>query len=288
MPPKIPTREELDRMNAEWVEPFDARTAPEGLHYGLYDTSVRGPGKQGSYWYVLPDGYQEDESKSYPVLIWLHGGMSRGITGAAAGLLYRDAMAAGLMTKTVIFFPQALPVGWYLNSIDGQFLIEDVLIKDFIPHIDATFRTTGQRGIEGFSMGGFGSSHLGLKFSDLFRAISCIAPAILPSLDHEPKEFVWDTFRGDNDYYQQSHPKTLLRVHQEKLRQAGIRIRLLAGSQDHRLTAAIESLHQLMDDAGVQHETSTVQDAGHDFMLILRGLGSEAYAFWNRAFEHKK
>lgn len=49
-----------------------------------------------------------------------------------------------------------------------QFPIEDVIIKDFVPHVDATFRTNGQHGLEGFSMGGYGSAHLGLKFSNLF------------------------------------------------------------------------------------------------------------------------
>lgn len=49
-----------------------------------------------------------------------------------------------------------------------QFPIEDVIIKDFVPHVDATFRTNGQHGLEGFPMGGYGSAHLGLKFSNLF------------------------------------------------------------------------------------------------------------------------
>lgn len=86
-------------MNSEWIEPYDADTAPTGLTYALYDTKVCGEEKQGSYWYSLPDGYEDDPTTTHPVFIWLHGGMSRATQGAVAVKMYKDAVKAGKMPK---------------------------------------------------------------------------------------------------------------------------------------------------------------------------------------------
>ncbi|KAJ5730332.1 uncharacterized protein N7483_004840 [Penicillium malachiteum] len=257
MPPYLPTPEELDRMNNEWVEPYDPENGPKNIEDGIYETTVRGQDTQGSYWYHLPPGYNTNTTQTYPVLIWLHGGMSRA----------------------------TLPVGWYLNSIDGKFPIEDVVIQNFIPHIDSTFRTNGKRGIEGFSMGGYGAAHLDCRYNELFHGVSPIAPAILPSLDNEPKERVWDTFRGDQGYYDLNHPAHLLREKKEQVKSATIRVRLLSGGDDTRLTEAIQLLSKLMADAGVEHYRKDVLGAGHEYDLILQGLGDDAYGFWKDAFE---
>ena len=119
---------------------------------------------------------------------------------------------AGPLPETIVVLPQALPVGWYVNSKDGKRPVEDVIIKDLIPHIDATYRTINRRearGIEGMSMGGYGALHLGLKYPDLFGAISSVAPSIMRSLDDEPKESTFDTFGDDQAYYDAKAPGPL-------------------------------------------------------------------------------
>ncbi|OJJ45900.1 hypothetical protein ASPZODRAFT_17333 [Penicilliopsis zonata CBS 506.65] len=282
MPPYLPTTEELDAMNNEWVEPNT--TAYEGMTYALYDQPVRGEDKQGSYWYSLPEGYETDTAKRYPVLVWLHGGMSRGSQAATAVKMYREAMAKGTMPPTILVAPQGLPVGWYINSIDHKFPVEDVLIKDLLPHLDATFRTNGKRGIEGFSMGGYGAAHLGIRYNSLFRGVSSIAPAVLPSLANEPKERVWDTFRGDQSYYDKEHPLFLLREKSEELRTATIRVRLLSGGDDTRLTEAIAKMSAVMNELGVVHYRKDIAGAGHEYDQILEGLADDAFTFWNDAF----
>ncbi|CAK7227537.1 hypothetical protein SBRCBS47491_006603 [Sporothrix bragantina] len=297
MPPFTPSPEHLEKLNLEWVEPYDADTAPANLTFATYDTPVRGPGTQGSYWYRLPPGYADETNVStrYPVLYWLHGGMARGSQGAKAVALYTAAMEAGQMPPVILVLPQGLPVGWYLNSIDRKYPIEDVLIKDLLPHVDTTFRTSGVRGIEGFSMGGYGSLHLGLRYHELFLGggISAIAPAILSSLKDEPQVRIWDTFRGSQAYYDENHPLTLATNKAEALRTAvtsperetrGLRIRLLSGGDDLRLTDAIARLSSVLDEVGVPHERQDVPGAGHEYDLILAGLGDNAAGFWGRAF----
>lgn len=120
MPPFTPSPEHIEKLNEDWIEPWDEESKPSNLTFGLYETRSRGTGTQGSYWYKVPVGYDDasNSKKRYPVIIWLHGGMSRGSQGAKAVEMYTEAMAAGKMPQSIIVLPQGLPVGWYLNSID--------------------------------------------------------------------------------------------------------------------------------------------------------------------------
>ncbi|KAJ5707342.1 hypothetical protein N7488_007143 [Penicillium malachiteum] len=274
MPPYLPTPEELDRMNNEWVEPYDPENAPKNIEYGIYETTVRGQGTQGSYWYRLPPDYNTNTTQTYPVLVWLHGGMSRASQGAGScrdvpGGNGRSA-ASGLVLELDRWEIPDRGCGGFRTSFR-------ISTPPSVPN--------GKRGIEGFSMGGYGAAHLGFRYSELFHGVSPIAPAILPSLDNEPKERVWDTFRGDQGYYDLNHPAQLLREKKEQLKSATIRVRLLSGGDDTRLTEAIQLLSELMAEAGVEHYRKDVLGAGHEYDLILQGLGDDAYGFWKHAFE---
>jgi S-formylglutathione hydrolase FrmB len=69
----------------------------------------------------------------------------------------------------------------YSDTHDGQYPLETVIITDLIPHIDATYRTIAARearGVNGFSMGGFGAAHLGFKYPDVFGVDSIMAPPL--------------------------------------------------------------------------------------------------------------
>jgi len=196
------------------------------------------------------------------------------------------AVRTGLMPEVIVVLPQALPVGWYVNSKDGKRPVEDVVIKDLISHIDATYRTVAQRearGIEGMSMGGYGALHLGMKHPALFGAISSVAPAILQDLSDEPRERTFDTFADDEAYYDANSPWTLARANATALRQ-GTTIRLLAGSQDGRLRSAIVAFDALLTELEIPHLFAEVKGAGHVYKDIVDGLGEGGNAFWRQAF----
>ena len=193
---------------------------------------------------------------------------------------------AGLLPETIVVLPQALPVGWYVNSKDGKRPIEDVIVKDLVPRVDATYRTVARResrGIEGMSMGGYGALHLGMKYPGLFGTISSVAPAILPDLKDEPRERTFDTFGDDEAYYAANGPWTLARENAPALRK-GCTIRLLAGDEDARLRSAIIRFHELLSELGIPHQFSEVKGAGHVYEDIVRGLPDGGFAFWRRAF----
>ena len=79
----------------------------------------------------------------------------------------------------------------YCDTPDGKYPVESVIMKDLIPHVDATYRTVASRegrAVEGFSMGGFGAAHFGFKYPEVFGVVSIEAPALLgPDVQgHDP------------------------------------------------------------------------------------------------------
>ncbi|KAF0315497.1 esterase [Colletotrichum asianum] len=286
-PPPMPTPEQLAQLTTEWVEPVDEVQIPQGIAYGLFDTICRGTGLQGSYWYMLPDDYGHpiNTTTTYPFLFWLHGAMRRASEGFEAARLYKEAMRAGRMTQTIFIMPQALPVGWYINSLDRKYPIEDVLMNDLLPHVDATFRTNGKRGVEGFSMGGYGALHLAFKFPEQFEGVSAIGPAVLRSLAEEPRERVWDTFQGDQRYYDLNHPINLLEEKFQAIHFAPLHIRLLVGSDDTRLVEAVKSLADSLQRCGILHRNIGVPNIGHDYVAVMEATQPGMYTFWDECLK---
>ena len=274
----------IAELSEQWVDPVT--DAPPGTTYHLFETASRGKGSKGSYLVYLPPSYETETARRYPVIYWLHGGFGNARQGAWAVEHLDRGIRAGLVPEAIVVLPQALPVGWYVNSKDGKRPIEDVIIKDLIPHVDATYRTIDRResrGIEGMSMGGYGALHLGMKHPTLFGAISSVAPAILQDLKDEPRERTFDTFGDDEAYYDANGPWALARANATALRR-GCAIRLLAGDEDARLRSAITGFHELLTELGIPHQFSEVRGAGHVYEDIVGGLGDEGFAFWRQAF----
>jgi len=280
--PPSPAR--IAELSEQWVDPVT--DAPPGTTYRLFETAARGKGTRGSYLVYVPPSYETETSRRYPVVYWLHGGFGNAREGAWAVEQLDRGIRSGIAPETIIILPQGLPVGWYVNSKDGKRPIEDVLVKDLIPHVDVTYRTIARqesRGIEGMSMGGYGALHLAMKYPTLFGAISSVAPAILQDLKDEPRERTFDTFFDDEAYYDANNPWTLARENADALRR-GCAIRLLAGDQDVRLRPALTAFHELLTQLAIPHEFSEVKGAGHVYKDIVGGLGDEGFAFWRRAF----
>ena len=281
--PRLPSAAELAELNEQWVDPVI--DAPAGTTYRLFETTSRGPGTKGSYLIYLPPSYEKDATRRYPVIYWLHGGFGNARQGEWAVANLDRGIRAGLAPEAIIVLVQALPVGWYVNSKDGKRPIENVVIKDLIPHVDATYRTIARRegrGIEGMSMGGYGALHLGMRHPTLFGAISAVAPAILQDLKDEPEERTFDAFGDDEAYYDANGPWRLARENAAVLRN-GCAIRILSGEDDARLHGAISGFDHLLTQLGIPHTSTEVKGAGHDYKAILAGLGDEGFAFWRQA-----
>jgi enterochelin esterase-like enzyme len=266
-----------------WADPV---TNPiPGTTYHLFPTPARGENKQGSYLVYLPGDYSTS-GKRYPVIYWLHGGNGNSREGAWMCEQMDAAMKNRTMPQCIVVFVQGLPVGWYNNSKDGTMPVEDVIIKDLIPHIDSTYRTIKHRearGIDGMSMGGYGSLHLGFKYPELFGVVSSIAPSIT-SFEMERKEVLSPTFEDDSVYFNANSPSVLVQKSSGYIRK-NTTIRLLVGDKDF-LYDVIQKFHQLLTDLQINHQYAIATGADHDYKEVISKLGFDSFTFWSNAFDH--
>jgi enterochelin esterase-like enzyme len=270
----------------DWIDPNT--TPPSGALYKLYDTPARGANTQGSYLIYLPASYAADTARRYPVIYFLHGGFGYQSEGAQVAMVpFIVAIQAGKMPETIIVVPQALPSGWYANSKDGTRPVEDVLIQNLIPHIDATYRTLASanaRGIEGMSMGGYGALRLGLKYPTIFGVISAVGSSITKNLSDEPDIRTADTFFGDQAYFESTGPWGIVQSNSAAILAANPKIRILGGDQDG-LKAVIDEFNQMLTALNIRHEYAEAPGAGHDYTDILAKIPTDPYLFWKNAFE---
>jgi S-formylglutathione hydrolase FrmB len=140
-------------------------------------------GKDVEYSVYLPPDYDKT-NRRYPVLYLLHG-FGDDETGwtqfGEVKAIADQQLQKNQMTEMIIVMPDG-GISWFINSADGKVKYEDFFITEFIPYIDATYRTRTEkryRGIAGLSMGGHGTLIMAMKHPDLFSAAAPLSAGIL-------------------------------------------------------------------------------------------------------------
>jgi enterochelin esterase-like enzyme len=168
--------------------PLDARAqgAGAGVPPGQVQEGLRMKsailGGDVAYAVYLPPDY-DLSGRRYPVVYLLHGytdDESGWIQFGEVQLAADRAIAAREIPPMIIVMPDG-GVSFYINDCQDKVRYEDMFIQEFIPHIDATFRTRPKkefRGISGLSMGGWGSLVLSMRHPDLFAACAAFSAAV--------------------------------------------------------------------------------------------------------------
>ena len=134
--------------------------------------------KQWGYNVYLPPSYATSTTKRYPVIIFLHGGGGdeNQLTYYVTSFVH-PYIQQGKVPECIVAFPSCGPNSFFLDSgviyNDQNFNPDAYLVKEFIPHIDSTYRTINDRksrAISGMSMGGYGTWHFAFKYPELFCA----------------------------------------------------------------------------------------------------------------------
>src|SRR5271154_5196865 len=116
------------------------------------------------YCVYLPASYDAGASKrpsqQYPVLYFLHGlgDNEQTLFNSGGWTLLDDLRRQGKIGDFLIAAPEGRR-SFYVNSADGSVRYSDFVLREFIPHIEATYRIrAGREGraISGVSMGGYG------------------------------------------------------------------------------------------------------------------------------------
>lgn len=273
-----------------WIDPFTDDLP--GTAYNLYATPSRGPNTQASYRLYLPPGYDlpENARRRYPVIFYLHGLNDDSRKVVNTGYISRldVAIRSGIMPAAIVVGVQAPHHAWYVDSPDGKLPVESVIIKDLIPYIDKTYRTIATRegrAIEGHSMGGFGSLHLGFKYTDLFGSVAAFAPALVAEdqMTSGPMlEMLNASFGGKVANFNAAGGWTEVEKNVDKIR-GRTYIRLICGDKDTLLERA-KWMSDILTRLNIEHGFTVSKGAPHPVKIQLSRLDSNPFEYYGRAF----
>jgi S-formylglutathione hydrolase FrmB len=225
-------------------------------------------GKDVEYSLYLPPDY-DNTNRRYPVLYLLHG-YSDDETGwtqfGEVKAIADKQIRENQMTEMIIAMPDG-GVSWYINSADGKVKYEDFFITEFIPFIDATYRTRTEkryRGIAGLSMGGHGTLIMAMKHPELFATAAPLSAGIFTKeeLINMPEEN-WNNVFGPpygknkgadrvNDHLNKNWALSLVETgNAEELRK--VKYYIDCGDKDFLIKGNM-ALHALMIDKKIPHE----------------------------------
>jgi len=229
-------------------------------------------GVEKNYSIYLPDGYDTSKER-YPVLYLLHGAWGNHKSwnrdgGGEQPRITDEQIAAGKAVKMIVVMPDATGIGerrggknmGYFNVRNWAY--EDFFFKEFIPHIDKTFRTIATkegRAIAGLSMGGGQSWSIGLKHPEVFANIGIFSSGMFGGVLYKPFDLAVElpelladpqAFNDNLDLFYISCGETDPRITHTKaaveaMRENGAEIHFSAFPGGHEWQPWRKSLHEL-------------------------------------------
>lgn len=155
-----------------------------------------------TYWCLvwIPEGYSAAPDRSWPMVLWLHGG------GAPKPEQLKRSIRwlADLPAIVVAPICPASPNGGLYTNWNWK------MLGEVVREISAQYRVDPEmRSVIGFSMGGSGAWELPFYEPELFSKVVVIAGVCHPwSLRHYPKIPVW-AFVGADDYMRKEQQETV-------------------------------------------------------------------------------
>ncbi|MFM7134013.1 MAG: alpha/beta hydrolase, partial [Planctomycetota bacterium] len=268
-------------------------TAP-GVQYRTFTSAAAGT--TVSFHIYLPPAYASEPDRRFPVLYWLHG--SGDPIGAISQVTsyFGSAMAQGLIPPMLVVIPNGMNYSMWCNSKSGIVPMENVVLNDLVPHVDATFRTVAQRSgriVDGFSMGGAGSGRFGFRRPDLFAGVSMLGAGPLQldfleepiggSTSEQLRLQIYQTVWGSDPlYYLSQNPRTIVTNRADAVIAAQTRVRQGIGSLD-TLVPMNQEFSALLMKLGIEHDFSVLPGIGHNAGAVLSNLGQANWDFYNAA-----
>ena len=258
-------------------------------------------GKDVEYSVYLPADYDKS-NRRYPVLYLLHG-YSDDETGwsqfGEAQIIGDRLMLNGEVAPMIIVMPDG-GVSWYINSYDGKTKYEDFFVNEFIPHIEATYRTrtTKQyRAIAGLSMGGYGTLIMATKHPDLFAAAAPLSSGVFTDEEIvKAEERTWNVVLGElygkkdltgkdrlTDHYNKNSILKIIETgNADELKK--VRYYIDCGDKDFLIKGNM-ALHSVMIDKKIPHEFR-VREGVHNWTYWRTAL-PEVLKFVSESFHQK-
>ncbi|MBO7071253.1 MAG: esterase family protein [Bacteroidales bacterium] len=241
------------------------------------------------YSIYLPESYNTDTEKRYPVVYMLHG-IGDDNNSWNGNYLHAnnkvDSWTAQGLGEMIYVFPQGYS-SYYCNRFDGTFSYMDMFVEELIPCIDENYRTIPDkqhRAISGYSMGGFGAIALAEKHPELFIACAPLSMSVRTDWQYkEESQNGWNNQWGKifggygeggdariTEYYKQHCPLYYFNA-ENKEALSTVHWYLICGDNEENLLYANDELHCVLRDNGYKHEYRVV-DGGHSSSVWMPAL----------------
>ena len=240
------------------------------------------------YRVFLPASYEREPHERYPVIFWLHGLGGSPASAAAVVAELADAISDGRVPPLILVScSDVTSRSMWTDAKDGSLPIETAIVRELVPHIDATYRTRASRqfrAIEGFSMGGYGAAYIGFKYPELFGSVSILSGALHTGESLKTnRPGIFDAVHGGDMAYAEKHsPWSVVRDNADRIR-GKTEVRIHVGADD-ALVERNERYHELLEELGIDHEWSIVPDAPHNLAILLANWDGDPLTFYANAF----
>ena len=235
-------------------------------HLTFHSTLVN---KDIGYCIYLPPGYASSTELRYPVIYNLHGNGGNEFTSVDSVRLLHEGIESGRWPEMIMVLPNGGHSTFYKDSADGQFPIESIFITEFIPFIEKNYRTIGARQgrcIEGFSMGGRGSTRLAVKYPELFCSLFCQAgnvPHLLEAFDQAEPEIRENLLLGpDRTDWEADDVYELTKKNVGRIK-TSLRIQIACGTKDFGHIKTVRDFHIHLQTLGIDHTYIELEGLAH-------------------------
>lgn len=250
-----------------WVNK-PTKALPSGVTHKTFKSKAAN--KDIGYCIYLPPSYESNKDKKYPVIYTLHGNGGNEFRVVDDAGLLDEGIKKGWWPEMIMVFPNGGHSTFYKDSYDGKFPMETIFMKELIPYIDANFRTIAEkkgRCIEGFSMGGRGSTRLAVKYPEMFCSLFCQAgnvPHTADAFNPEEKDKHPNSYLGpDKQNYIDNDVYLLLEKNVNKIKSGKLRINIACGTKDPGHLGTVRQFHQKLLDLKIDHTYLEIEGLAH-------------------------
>jgi len=265
-----------------WVNPIENLESRKDLPAGLRHATFRSPSMEldVGYFIYLPEAYEQETDRSFPVVFHLHGGRPGSERRSVRLSAFVDrAIRAGKIQPTIYVFPNGGPMSWYNYPQYENGQGEDVFVKELIPHIRETYRTR-ELALEGFSQGGRGATRI------LFRHPELFVSAAPGGSGYGPEKRIQENDGAESErvvFAKGYNAWDLAAEYAKRDDKDKLPILLWVGTKGFNYESNLE-FSGYLDELGIPHDTLIVEGIDHSAVRIYRKQGQALMQFHQRHF----